>query len=308
MKSIMEELRQYRLCGLAIISGALILAGGCTGVQPLPNAARAGDTITLAVGSPENMTKANTSAVFVDSGGGSTAVDIRNIFKVYPDKTSDAWQNDQLLPFIHQTTGHAPWQTLMLIDLPSTLPQGNGSVEITSAATYSNFQHHINDVPIGLEILPGTGQAHEFPNLPSSYNTEPFAGDFSRLEPLPQVVVQPPGSPQGALFGAVEFKLNMAVTNGNGIPADDSLIRVIPDEMITATGTQVLWTRSGDVLTINYINPHGGMPMAALRFSVVPVWNAVIEQNPVPALLSVRYFLANGMETSGPTPTVQVLN
>lgn len=309
MNSIRSQLSHCKLAGVGVVLSIVAFATGCVSVQPLSTAARAGDTVTLAVGSPQDMTMSNTSAVFVpETGGGATPVSIRSIFKVYPDKTSDAWLNDQLLPFIHQSTGHAPWQTLMVVDLPASLPVGPGTIEITTAASFPGLQTDINDVPVELEILPGNGQPHQFPVFSSNFNPDPFPGNFSRLEPLPQVVFQLPGSPAATNFGAVEVKLNVNFTNSNGLPVDDSVIRVIPDEMASGTGTQVLWTRSGDVMTVNYINPTGEMPRAALRFSVVPTPNTVIQENPPPSLLSVRYFYPNGLETSGPVPTVTLKN
>lgn len=300
-------LTHYRAVACTIAASLMLLGTGCVSVQSLSTAARAGDTVTLAVGSAEDMSVANTSAVFVpDAGGAAIPVDIRNIFNVYPDKTSDVWLNDVALPFIPDTTAHAPWQTLIVVDLPASLPVGAGQLDVSTTAGYSSFQPDINNTPISLEILPGTGAPHQFPVLPSSYNTEPVAGDLSRLEPLPQIVVQPPASPGSNGYGAVELRISAAINTSFGQTAP---IAVIPDETITGSGSQVLWTREDDLITVNYINPTGSLPTSALRFSIVPLGNNVVmPTNPPPSLLSVRYFYANGLETSGPTPTLTVKN
>ena len=49
---------------------------GCTAVSTHPLAARPGDTVTLAVGTPEDMTTANTTVYFTPNGGNQFALDM----------------------------------------------------------------------------------------------------------------------------------------------------------------------------------------------------------------------------------------
>ena len=72
---------------LCIFAAVFFLMQGCVAVQTFPTAARAGDTLTLAVGSPDGMTKTNTSVQFV-SGSYTTALPIRAIIRLKPDNTS----------------------------------------------------------------------------------------------------------------------------------------------------------------------------------------------------------------------------
>ena len=179
MSYLHNYLNCCKLIGAGVVLSIMAFATGCVSVQPLSNIARAGDTVTLAVGSPQDMTASNTSAVFVpDAGGSATPVSIRSIFKVYPDKTSDVWLNDQLLPFIHQSTGHAPWQTIIVVDLPASLPVGPGNIEITTTASFPELQSDINEVPVALEIIPGNGQPHQFSVLPSNLSDGPVPGNL----------------------------------------------------------------------------------------------------------------------------------
>lgn len=55
-----SNLGSVRLLGLFI---AVLWMSGCTAIKPLPIAARAGDSITIALGSQEGMTKTNTTSI-----------------------------------------------------------------------------------------------------------------------------------------------------------------------------------------------------------------------------------------------------
>ena len=86
----------------------LLLNTGCTALQSFPGAARGGDTVALAIGSPDGMDRTNTTAVYVSQsdpnyvptsdpdypGVGTTqhALPIRSIFKLYADKSSEQYQ------------------------------------------------------------------------------------------------------------------------------------------------------------------------------------------------------------------------
>ncbi|MCK5091252.1 MAG: hypothetical protein KAR30_01880, partial [Gammaproteobacteria bacterium] len=76
------------------ISALLILISivtGCVSIQPFPNAAKSGETITLAVGSPEGMTKDNITVTFTSNDQvtypGSTDITsgVKSVLKLYPD-------------------------------------------------------------------------------------------------------------------------------------------------------------------------------------------------------------------------------
>ena len=75
---------------------ALAVLNGCVALQPFPMAGQAGDTITLAVGSADGMNSSNTTVEFFPFGTNPNTdpgipVPVREIVKMYPDKTSHAW-------------------------------------------------------------------------------------------------------------------------------------------------------------------------------------------------------------------------
>jgi len=79
-----------------VVIAVVWLTYGCVALQPFPTAARAGDTITLAVGSADGMTDSNTTVEFFAPGvdpdiGPGTLIPIRSVIKLLPDKASHLW-------------------------------------------------------------------------------------------------------------------------------------------------------------------------------------------------------------------------
>ena len=129
----------------------ILLQASCTSLQTFPVAARAGDTVSLAVGSYDNMTKDNITVEFLPDGiqpGNGTALTPRAVFRLYADQTSVAYQNPTyLLGGVAGKSGHAPWLNVLVIDLPSGL---------NSTTTPINGQLYINR-------LSGTGTPPVYP-------------------------------------------------------------------------------------------------------------------------------------------------
>jgi hypothetical protein len=244
----------------------VFLLHGCVATQSFPAVARSGDTITLAVGSPDGMTKSNTTAQFVsDVDSSVTPLSIRSILRIRPDQTSKAALFNAFLNAEDYYTGHSQWMSIIVIDLPENLTVGEGHIDIESTASYGNFSIGINDIPISIEIIDGVGQRNEF-----TYNNN-FGGvgpgDLTDLEPLPQAVVRPPLIQSTTLLAAAEIKVNVPV---GAVP--DRAIRVVNDDFYTKNHqdqVQMSWSRNGDDFTINFISPTGSMEPKQLRFSVV---------------------------------------
>jgi len=79
---------------VVLVFVSLLLLQGCVALQSFPMVARSGDTITLAVGSVEGMTKANTSLIYKPSTGAPITFlpsSLRAIVPIYPDKRTNAW-------------------------------------------------------------------------------------------------------------------------------------------------------------------------------------------------------------------------
>ena len=302
------------------VVGAIFL-GGCTAYKTFPNAARAGDTITLAVGSPDGMTRGNTTATFISEADPENQIDvtpnIRAIFKLYADQASLIYETPALFTEqIVMTSGHAPSVTVVVIDLPTGLPTGPARIEFSTTATYPTIGSHINDLstnaqplvaaghvdpPIALNILPGTGTSTEFPY---EFGMGWFMiGDLTWLEAQPHAQVSPPfqgGNPAGwPEYGAVEVKMNLETD----LPLTDSLFRVVADEMSFYTNSQrsVVSDLNGNELTVMFISPKGKLHYYEPRFAVVLDSSVNFSQVPFPATMSsVQYYDVDGNVATGP--------
>lgn len=270
---------------------SMLFLQGCVATQSFPTVARGGDTITLAVGSPDGMNKSSTSAQLVSDVDGSTVdLPIRSIIRLRPDQTSNLALFDSFVNAEDYFTGHSQWLSVIVIDLPEGLTVGAGEIHINSSASYGTFPVGINDVPVSIEIIEGSGMRNEF-----TYNNN-FGGvgpgDLSNLEPLPQVVMRPPHLTQMISFAAAEIKLNIPVGS-----VHDRAIRVVADDFYTKNSedqVQMNWSRNGDDFTVNFLSPSATMEPKQLRFSVVLRPGNEFIADTEPGIVSVKLYDING--------------
>lgn len=140
---------------------ALAVLNGCVALQPFPMAGQAGDTITLAVGSADGMNSSNTTVEFFPFGTNPNTdpgipVPVREIVKMYPDKTSHAWLGGDPRK-IPRRSSHGGWLSVVVVDLPGTLPTGNGVIRVSTTASYPRFSATPNGFDIPFKVLPGMG-------------------------------------------------------------------------------------------------------------------------------------------------------
>jgi hypothetical protein len=290
---------------------------GCIAYSPIPTAARAGDTITVAVGSPDGMTKNNVSVNFQPDAGGPP-VDLTNnvaaIFKLYPDPSSPLiagnWGN---VSTIYDNSGHVPWLTVVAIDLPPEMPVGTGKINVNTTAVYPTNSASVNLIPITFEILPGTGSPHNrWYNIGSS-GPSWLSADLSTVQPPHQVMVRPkfPATAEWPTYGAIQLKLRFA----DGAPPSKGF-QFITDDASLFTGSErnVSYSVSGDQLLVMYTSAHGWLSYTEPRFGLVPrPVRSVTQPPPVtmptapPILLSVDYYDVDGNVVSGPPTTDYVI-
>lgn len=299
------------VCFLCCITAGFAFLSGCVTVQPFPQSARAGDTITLAVGSPDDLKQANTTVTFVPDSAPGTSINltpnVTSIFKVYPDKTSSAWLVQAAT--IDSSAGHGSWLSVIALNLPSTMPVGPGKVYVSATGSrYPNGAHSIDGVAINLEILPGTGNANPLQYLPYSWSTEPLGGDLSLLKAGPQVLVRmyrAPGVGFGTstYYGAMEIRVHVQMQDASAMPlADDDNIAVVFDDQQQHLRSRALstWSRSGDDFLITFVSPPGSLQPYEARFSILPRPGTGVQLVGTPVLTSVKYFDIDGNPVSGP--------
>jgi hypothetical protein len=164
-----------------VLGVATACIAGCAGINTFGIAARAGDTVAVALGWNLSASRQTASVQITGSNGTYTYppgdANVRFLGNVYPDPASrlligretnqslgvnaDGF-GQQLETFVTGSDKDFA-QTLLLVNLPATLPVGSATVRVLDA----------NNVQVGplitVQVLPGNGVAH------------PFAGTNGRL-------------------------------------------------------------------------------------------------------------------------------
>ena len=281
---------------------------GCTAISTHPLAARPGDTLTLAVGTPEDMTTANTNVFFTPNGGTQFELGIRSIFKLYPDNTSTVWLDNGSTPFIERDTGHGPWTTILAIDLPETLPDltsiplGPGVISVNTTTTYPPLTTHINNIPIDLEILADTGNRNPFTY--EILNGARGANNLADLEPMGRLIIKPDYTGAGGTtYGAVEVTITIPGLES----AEESSFHVVLDKKIghdNSRRSQFFWAKPGNDIIASLINPTGTLEYYDVHFSIItPNLNLLIQIGAITIesiTVTAIYYDMNGQTVSGP--------
>lgn len=305
--------------GLALIS-LVVFFSGCVALQPMPTNARAGDTITLAVGSADGMTAANTTVEFYTGPDPSLAtpvsIPVRSIVKVYPDKTSHAWLGDDPRK-ISKRSGHGGWLSVIVVDLPpdpALIPEGVGVIRVTTngEVVFPRFAATPNGTDIQINILPGLGSPNPF-NY-AAFDGASAPGDLGELEALPQAIIVPPVPAEGEAelvsYGAIEMQVTAPIVAMGGGSIEDAGIAVVLDDQPQVSENQVnlIWNRTGDDFNIMLISPVG-MYSYQSRVSIVPLFPEYpYKIDGAPVLQSITYYDLDGAVVSGPVPSISTID
>ncbi len=299
---------KYLVKVISLIASIFVITlSGCIGLKTFPQAARGGDTVALAVGSADGMSRANTTAIFVSDSAPNSPINltsgIRGIFRLYGDKASSVYTVGSNTHYIIDTSGHEPWVTIMVVDLPPGLPTGSGQVRITSTASYPTIGSHINNRSISLEIIPGTGVSSDLPYEFGVGSSMP--GDLTQMEALPYAQVMPifPSSTSWPTYGAIEIKLHVPTSAGTALGSGN--LRVLIDDMSVSTASYPNTSYRHDNnqdLTVMLLSPTGKLQYYEARFSIVPRKDSttIISFTSTPTIISARYFDINGNQIAGP--------
>ena len=306
----------YRLWLMSAIFFCQLLLQGCVAVQSFPTVARSGDTITLAVGSPEGMTVGNTTVLYISDSDPGNPVDlttnIRNIIKIYPDKRTPAWygSSEVITDTIGSASAHGAWLSVIVLDLPAmpALPVGPGHFNISTTASYPSGAKDVNGVEVPMEVIAGTGSAATFDYWSFSFSSTPTPGNLDVLEPSRHVEVKPPFIASYHPYGAIEIKLHVPINTSSGSVSDNG-IRVIfddsPDNLTSRR--QATWVRNGDDFTLNIMSQTGDLYHWEARASIV-LQNVNYSFPSSPSLISIKYYDVNGVLDTGPVPSVSLVN
>lgn len=179
-----------RIVFLALLA---LLVVGCAGTESFGRYARAGDTVSLAVGLRQNLSKSNitveitpvATGVPIIYGPGHPA--IRAVFNLYPDPLSSVvvspMVGEDLTPYAqfyaslvesNFTGPDGDWsQTVVFLDLPADMPVGRAQIQV-SGAGYA-------DPPASVvQIIDGAG-------FPAAFSTEGGSLTVNQLDALQRV-------------------------------------------------------------------------------------------------------------------------
>lgn len=318
-----------------VVALFVVLLASCVATQPFPYAVRAGDTITLAIGSYDGVNKSNLSITYYPDSGSlpsETPVDvtsnIRSVFNIYPDKKSRTYWDTtsgnslQTMAYVESISGHSSWQSVVAVDLPSTLPTGTGHfvVSLGAGIVTPPFLASVEDVNIQAKILEPGGTTHDFEFRKLNFNTETSIGNLVDLQQLRQVIVRNyPGSSvfTSISIAAAEYEILVPIidqfSNDVSTTVPDSDIVVVLDDQINydRNQTSLNWSRSGDSIKVITTSPSGKQNAKSIRFSILLANYVDAEANgwslsDTASLVSVKYFDLDGIELVGPTPQVVV--
>lgn len=303
-------------CLKATLLLLMLWLGGCVAIQPFPNYARSGDTVTLAVGPQDGMNRANTQVWFTSDATPSSPMNIssnvRSIFNLFADRGSPVYSPNSDAAVNFGYLHREQWLTIVALDLPPGLPTGPATIQVQTTAPQPHpvepgiTAHYpdVNTTPIRIEILPGTGA----PN-PLKYKTiygGTLSGNYASVQPQRQALVKPPAEdPQGlwgTTYGAIELRINLPLADLSGGALTENNIRIAAQDItgFTRSKLQITWSLTGNELKILFISSSGRIKYYEPRFSIVAE-NA--DFTATPTILSINYFDVNGNAVNGPATT-----
>jgi hypothetical protein len=314
-----------KILSLAVIGLAMaILNFGCTALMPFPTAARPGETVALAVGSADNLTRDNINSVTFESTNPccTAPLDITSnvdaVFKLYADKTSEVYEapgpgTNQII----RSSLHEPWVSIIAINLPEEyspgvpLPTGPATITIntTNDVTYPTIGYHINErvgnLAIGVEIFPEADpndvQASTFEYEFGRYGATQL-GDLSLLESRPHALIRSEYTEDPftlSNYAAIQMKVDF--TGVTATPITDDNIRVVVDDMDTysVSNRHIITRVKDETLTVIMTSLSENLKPYEMRFSVVLEGDNSFTATPT--IASTEYYDINGVSASDAT-------
>ncbi len=259
---------------------------GCTGIQTFGTTARAGDTVALALGWNQEISRQNlivtiTSADYTPYTYNPGDPAIRAIINNYPDPVSNLVVGTETgqnitgqetiwgtLIDASVTGGDKDWsQSIVLLDLPLGMALGTATVDISTTGG-------LTIAPISIEILAGNGSAHTFSNQEGLTIS---AGHLKSLERSAHYTITFLGS-------TVPHAIQLDLVHD-------------PDANNGGVGRAYVVNPRGDIKNINWFDDGTN-----LRVILLPAKNQTLSD-----LLHFKFYIAGGI-TGLQTPVVQAFD
>lgn len=293
---------QYPRSGWILFLSVMIALGGCVGAQTFGTAARAGDTVAVEIGRQLNLTRQNVTVIVKDSSGAVTTyapgdTHVRGIVNMYPDPASRAvvgTMTNQDLGSQATTTGGLingqvtqndnDWfQTVMVLDLPTSMVTGTATVSVTNNTTSTTLS------PSAVTIVPGTGASNMF----DIYT--PWGGDINLLAGYTKMITsmeRAPGYTVTFSSTTIPYAIQVSFTHttGVGVPW-----------VVSPRGDikSVVWNDDGTTLTVMMTPAQKSAPaqMQDFKFYIAGGITGLTQT-------SLKAYDINGVAVSGVTATV----
>lgn len=269
---------------ILLILSLFVMLAGCSGVQTFPNVARAGDTVSIAMGWQKKFNHSNTTVTITPSIGDPIVYlpddpAIRAIINLYPDPLSNIVIGTALENNIYFKSGYSYgslinanytsgdtewWQTVAFVDLPSNLPEGATTIELIN---------NVGEVAVSvIDVESGQGNAEPF-NVEGNGPLEPIqlaslerASSFevSFLVSVMPYSIEMEFSHIGEVYIENPSNKKNIIWSSNGsilkiylMPASTEAISNIHDYKFYVSGTAALG-EAQDIqpLTLNYIKAY----------------------------------------------------
>lgn len=246
-----------RVLGAALVFLAL---QACTSVNTFPTIARAGDTVSVMIGSSELARKETVDVTLRDVNGQRWDLKalglVRSVFNLRMDGRAEGMHYSSYLDSdISWMAGHEPVQTVLVVDLP--LDAAPGAARLIISLNADDNSSGVGDpFPVAVEILPGTGSQDQFLRKDALLNAS-VPADLRKLEPSPHAKIS---FSSGSIIGAASLKIafDSAVLNGSDINvyAPESAVRR-SGSAFGQTQRMVYWRQDGQYLYIDIVAPQG---------------------------------------------------
>jgi len=190
--------------------------------------------------------------------------------------------------------------TVLVIDLPASLPEGTGFIEVQTTATSPLNASNVNDESIALEILPGTGTQATF-DYKAFAGAGPQTSSLSDVEVLPHYLIKPDYvfTSSWPTYGAIEIKVTGTLTGATEAEYNNAMYIVLDDKDTNILShLQMDWARNGNTTTINIVSSNGTLKSYQARVSMLFTKSGIIYSSP--PTVTAKYFDINGLEVAGP--------
>lgn len=283
----------------------------CAGMQTFTPAARAGDTVTLAVGWQQHLVRQNLTVTITGSDNVTTTYvpgdsRVRAILNLYPDpasyavvdtatkRSTNGYTIGNLINTFVTNNDNEWYQSSVVLDLPASLPAGTATITLTDSGGAS-FQ------PISVTILAGVGSSNLFniynpwgnPYTLLDKNSYPYAMQTFEREPGNTVTFASTPDANGNTVIPHSIQLQFSHTAGTG-----------KTWVVNPRGDikDIMWRDDGSIITVMLLSTRGSSLTQMLDFKFY-LSGGIANLGPVAN--SLKAYDINGTPVAGITATIQ---